>query len=490
MKKSEILRTGLAAFLLAVLAAGGVSCSDDDASTDNTDVAGLLKFDAILGTGQTYSFEINQEKNTVVNAADSLPFATHDSLLQKAKVKYEATIGTGVYHAGQPLTDNTTLDLTEAVQIETRKGNNSRIYTVTAVKSLVPVIPPDGEKFTSDIRNAGFPDARSYDVVLFNDKFYALTARYDAAEDKAFYGLYTSVNGTNWEQVNTVPNAIGGVAARLVPFNGKLYVLGGGRFWGTDENGVAPETDTFAWGDFKDQVKFWRSWSSSDGVSWQVDTVGVSTANFPAPAVDINTIVFKNKLFIFSGLYVAFSSGQNRNNYYYSTEDGKNWTKLTLAGENIADFTPFGGAFYEFNNKLWLTGGRKNFISYENISNRIWSSTDGVNWVVENQDAKFGKLQYAKVVQAGNALYLFGGETLPEGDGERILSNKVYRSTNGKDWIETDITSAYTARRKPSVVAKDNLLWIFGGYGVSLGSYAFPNKSDEVFFDVYRRPVE
>jgi hypothetical protein len=109
-----------------------------------------------------------------------------------------------------------------------------------------------------------------------------------------------------------------------------------------------------------------------------------------------------------------------------------------------------------------------------------WNRLDG-----RNQDAGFGKLQYAKVVQAGSALYLFGGETV---EGEtRTLSDKVYRSTNGKDWTEVSITSAYSGRRSPSLVAKDNLLWIFGGYGVSSGNYGFPDKNGEVLFDVYRR---
>ena len=76
--------------------------------------------------------------------------------------------------------------------------------------------------------------------------------------------------------------------------------------------------------------------------------------------------------------------------------------------------------------------------------------------------------------------YMIGGEMLQ--DGLRVLSDKLYKSTDGKSWAEVDTGTKYTARRSPQVVVKDGYAYIFGGYTTtSTHHYGFDLKTSMNF---------
>jgi len=472
------------------------SCKDEK----DDETIGLTSLKLVLSGGKSYDFVLNQTANTAVNSQDSLPSNTPDALLQTATVQYTTTLGAELYYSGAKVETTTEIDFTGAVTLEVKKGSVNRTYTVSVVKATQDKSATEGEKLTSDVRLSGFPQkAIRYEVVYFNDKFYAAVVSYDATDDKSFYEIYSSVDGTQWTKVNTTPNSIGGVESRLVVFKDRLHLLSGGRFWGTDENGVPAEAVEDWSGAIVPRIAAYRAWSSADGVSWESDTTGVDPAKFPRLTTTMNgfaynTVVFKDQLWIYAGQAISYGQSQTTTHLFSST-DGKEWTniitQLSIEGLTIPTLFPSSkAAFFVFKDKLYMLGGHSNFIGYDNVSSKVYSSEDGLVWTVESVETAIGKIYGASVVTDGDVLYLFGGETI-DSEGTKTLSNKVYRSTNAIDWEEVSIASAYEARRNPSVAVVNNTAWVFGGIkSITSGNYGAPEKNDELLFDVWTKKIQ
>jgi hypothetical protein len=82
-----------------------------------------------------------------------------------------------------------------------------------------------------------------------------------------------------------------------------------------------------------------------------------------------------------------------------------------------------------------------------------------------------------------NAVYLVGGEYID--NAKRVLSDKIYRSTDCIHWEAISTGSKYTARRLPQVAVKDGYAYIFGGYTTpSTKSYGY-DLTTVPAFDTY-----
>ena len=334
------------------------------------------------------------------------------------------------------------------------------------------------------------PSAYDFDVTVFNDKFYAITSA--KVNDLIEYQLYESENGVKWNEVsyNCVdsennPCTIGGRGARLAVWNNRLYVIGGGRYDGADKYGYGPEV---SWG--SPTVSNWRSFSTEDGINFKVDTIGIEykkqddkfVRRIPTPTSYPNVFAYGNKIF-YQGGYAGQVFGMWQfNAQFYATTDGKNWDSVT---DNISLKNLHKSAYFTFKGKLWCVGGFKNYLSTSNISANIYSTTDGENWTLETSEPAFGKLSGMGVAATDDVIYLFGGEYYNE-ENKRVLSDKIYRSTDGINWeLVENISAKYTARLSPAVVVKDNEAYLFGRYSKATSdNYAYPVDND-VLFDTY-----
>ena len=98
----------------------------------------------------------------------------------------------------------------------------------------------------------------------------------------------------------------------------------------------------------------------------------------------------------------------------------------------------------------------------------------------------FTNMADMKVIAKDETVYLFGGVVYGE---ETTLSNKIYRSTDCINWEEVEVPETFTARRHIAGVAQGNSAWLFGGITTPSGdTYGFPvTDTDEFTTDTWVR---
>lgn len=112
-----------------------------------------------------------------------------------------------------------------------------------------------------------------------------------------------------------------------------------------------------------------------------------------------------------------------------------------------------------FDNKLWVIGGGT--IS----ANDVWSSIDGINWTVMNENAFSNvnrKRGHASVV-FNNRIWVTGGSNLSVDGSQSFDTNDVWSSEDGINWTQILETAPFSARKDHAMVVFNNKMWIIGG---------------------------
>jgi hypothetical protein len=144
--------------------------------------------------------------------------------------------------------------------------------------------------------------------------------------------IWRSSDGANWEQIGSVPHAIGVICGSVV-FNNEIWIIGGGQYQDVNIPVAA-------------QV-YNEVWSSKNGVNW--------TQHADAPWLARryhNVTAFDGKLWVMAG---APPTDVDRADVWYS-EDGETWTELPG--------TPWvarhAATTFVLNDALYMTGGTDN----------------------------------------------------------------------------------------------------------------------------------
>ncbi len=463
----------LNALLLMALCAvfSFTSCSDDS----NDSGYGITGITVATSEGASYTGTINQSALTIQCI---VPMTTQPSELEACSLTVTATMNTSVTVNGAAI-DGVTFDLNNPIVLTATHEGSSKNYTLTVIISDTEEDLAAGKQVSADIRAGGIPsNVYDYSVALYDGKFYAFTSGYTAADSAAFYHVFTSTNGVRWTEVNTA-EVIGGMGARPVVFDNKLYVMGGIRAIGTDQAGEAPEISSNSFSTSL-TLKNFRIFSTSNGNTWTNESIEGNTAladdmfkmligrgsfGFVCPT----PFTYNNNLYMESGAMMVFSQFQGSNSQLWVNAD----TTYTMVSGASSFLRAFCSTFV-LNDEIFLLGGARGFVGASNLQATVAKSTDGENFATVADTTAVGPICGATVVtnKEGNTAYLFGGLYYNE-EGARVMNNTIYKSTDGIEWTAVEgINSAYTGTFNPCVVVDDNnIAWVFGGFNTFSGSY-------------------
>ncbi|WP_299680245.1 kelch repeat-containing protein [uncultured Tenacibaculum sp.] len=280
-------------------------------------------------------------------------------------------------------------------------------------------------------QNAEFSTRTEHSVVKFNQKFWVIGG-YHASNNSVNGGLlndvWSSSDGVNWnlEVANNMNSSFSPRTNHTsVVFNNKVWIIGGGGI-----NSILNDV-----------------WSSSDGINWNLET---NNATFPARQGH-TTVVFNNKIWIIGG-----KNNNSEFNDIWSSSDGLNWN---LETNNAAFVARFEHTSIIFKNKIWVIGGiNSNQGNGLGDLNDVWSSSDGINWKIENINSNFSPRHGHSSTVFKNRMWVISGS----------LNNDFWSSKDGIIWEkETEITN-FNGRGNHANIVYDNKLWILGGWEGSL----------------------
>ena len=165
--------------------------------------------------------------------------------------------------------------------------------------------------------------------------------------------VWSSVDGIDWQQVTAAAEWSPRMAAALVEFKGRLFLLGG--------------TENYYFGN-QDSLQN-DVWASIDGRQWQLVTKHAAWS----PRAYHQAAVHDGKIYLFGGgNYVPEYHAKND---VWCSEDGEHWTQASAA----APWHPrlwFSSAVYR--EHLWVIGGWSN--NPAKNWNDVWYSKDGQEW--------------------------------------------------------------------------------------------------------------
>lgn len=177
-------------------------------------------------------------------------------------------------------------------------------------------------------------------------------------------------------------------------------------------------------------------WRSENGAAW----LSVSSGQFPARSGHTLNVI-DGKMIMIGGINSA--TGETYSDIWSST-DGLTWV---LESET----TPLGDVYHhtvtEFNGRWYLI-----------YASSVYSSTNGIDWSFETTTG-FAAGNYQKTVVLNDTLYVVGGLT-----STLARVNEVWGTTDGVTWEEVTLSGdVFTPRINHTVTAYNGKAFIIGG---------------------------
>lgn len=253
---------------------------------------------------------------------------------------------------------------------------------------------PDGKTWTLVTKDAPWLHSDLPMSIAFKDRMWMMGGWYNGRlpGHSASNQVWSSTDGLNWKQDTAAAGWTPRLAAAVVEFKGRMWILGG--------------TENYYFGDaasLKNDV-----WSSEDGVTWKQET-----AQAPwAPRAYHQAAVLNGRIYVFGG--GNYVPGYEARNDVWSSEDGVNWVEETAA----APWSPrlwFSAAVYR--DRIWVVGGWSNNPS-KNWGD-VWHSADGKTWEKLESKVSWKERHEHSVYVFQDKLWLAGGHAQP-------LSNEVW----------------------------------------------------------------
>ena len=197
-------------------------------------------------------------------------------------------------------------------------------------------------------------------------------------------------------------------------------------------------------------------WASDDGRHWKLIEPKAPWIHSDLPM----SIVFKDRMWMMGGWYNGRLPGHSASNQVWSSTDGSNWQQSTPA----AAWSPrIAAAIVEFRGRMWILGGTENYYfgTDESLKNDVWSSADGRDWKLETAKAGWSPRAYHQAAVLNNRIYLFGGGNYVPAYHAK---NDVWSSADGVHWILEHEAAPWSARLWFSTAIYRGRMWVLGGW--------------------------
>ncbi len=412
------------------------------------------------------NFSVKEAKaeNTLTCSVDSYFKNIGDSVGINAVVNFTATdvwaqvensSGTVKYdHLTLNTSDNINYNAQFTIDSDYEGMNNVAVYATVSGGETLLCNPSDGVSWVKkSVNNIPFTGRGRQELVSFRDKIWMF-----GGFDSAYLSeVWSSSDGLNWQKVAAdSPWGDNRVDFDVIVFDNKMWLLGGFKL-----------NDNWSILTFQNDI-----WSTVDGVHW---TLEKNNAEWSARS-SFGLTEYNNKLWLSGGCNGVNSSlgcNSTTKDVWYSS-NGKDWT---LATDNAAFDLRGYHKMYTFNGgsgeKLWVLGGSYSSDTTKILKNDLYSSTDGITWILESSDALWesGRFNF-RIEKLNNTLYALTG-----GDNSGNYYNDVWSSTDGVNWSETkaDVDNPplgtqpskwthWDKRYMSSTVVFNNKIWLIGGY--------------------------
>jgi len=258
--------------------------------------------------------------------------------------------------------------------------------------------------------------------LAFGDKMWLMGGWYNGRLKGHSAGnqVRSSVDGKHWDLVTKQAGWTPRLAAALVEFKGKMWLLGG--------------SENYYFGDKKSLKN--DVWYSSDGKDWKLATANAGWS----PRAYHQAAVLNGKIYVFGG--GNYTPEYHATNDVWSSEDGIHWKQET-ANAPWHERLWFSSVVYR--NRIWVIGGWSN--NPAKNKNDAWYSQDGKNWQQLKSDIVWKERHEHSAFVFKDKIWLAGGHAQP-------LSSEVWTLDIPKDWFEKEDKSTTLQSGLPKTVEK------------------------------------
>lgn len=261
---------------------------------------------------------------------------------------------------------------------------------------------PDGVKWTEVTKQAEWKHSDLPMTMVFQDKMWFLGGWYNGrlAGHGASSEVWSSTDGAKWDLVTGKAGWTPRIAAGVVEFKGRMWVLGG--------------TENYYFGDdtsLRNDV-----WSSADGKTWEL-----ATKNAPwSPRAYHAAVVHDGRIWVMGGgNYVPKYHGVND---VWSSADGVTW-------ERAIEHAPWNSRLWfsavTYRDHMWVLGGWSNNPS-KNWGD-VWYSRDGRDWKQLSSQVSWKERHEHSAYVFQDKIWVAGGHAQP-------LSSEVWSLELPKNW--------------------------------------------------------
>ncbi len=212
--------------------------------------------------------------------------------------------------------------------------------------------------------------------------------------------VWSSQNGKEWKQVTKKAGWSPRVAAAIVEFKDKMWILGGVEdyYFGNEKS-------------LKNDV-----WSSGDGKTWKLATADAVWS----PRAYHQAVVLNDRIYVFGGGNYVPKYEQATD--VWSSADGTTWRKET-------DKTPWHPRLWfsavAYRDHMWVLGGWSNNPSKN--WNDVWYSKDGKTWKELHTKEIWKERHEHSAFVFQDKIWIAGGHARP-------LSNEVWKLELPDNW--------------------------------------------------------